>query len=33
MTEILKVKLQDKYYSYREALEDLEQQGVKHLGW
>jgi hypothetical protein len=33
MTEILKVKLQDKYYSYGEALEDLKQQGVKHLGW
>lgn len=31
--EILKVELNDKYNTYKEALEHLTKQDVKHLGW
>lgn len=31
--EILKVELNDKYNTYKEALAHLTEQGVKHLGW
>ena len=31
--KILKVAVQASYHTYNEAMEDLTNQGVKHLGW